>query len=98
MVKASDYRPVSPGPQSGDTGYREGDFVPDVTALDLRKLYLTENPENKEKYAKMKAKTLLVKLWAFFGCFLTFGILLFLFVHIFSRNSVNRFSKRLFIN
>jgi len=33
----------------------------------------------------MKAKTLLVKLWAFFGCFLTFGILLFLFVHIFSR-------------
>ena len=57
MVKASDYRPASPGPQSRDTGYREGDFVPDVTALDLRKLYLTENPENKEKYAKMKAKT-----------------------------------------
>ena len=57
MVKASDYRPASPGPQSRDTGYREGDFVPDVTALDLRKLYLTEHPENKEKYAKMKAKT-----------------------------------------
>lgn len=57
MVKASDYRPASPGPQSGDTGYREGDFVPDVTALDLRKLYLMENPENKEKYAKMKEKT-----------------------------------------
>ena len=57
MVKASDYRPASPGPQSKDTGYREGDFVPDVTELDLRKLYLTENPENKEKYAKMKEKT-----------------------------------------
>ena len=57
MVKGSDYRPTSPGPQPGDTGYREGDFVADVTALDLRKLYLTENPENREKYEKMKEKT-----------------------------------------
>jgi len=57
MVKGSDYRPTSPGPQPKDAGYREGDFVPDVTKLDLRKLYLTENPENKEKYAKMKEKT-----------------------------------------
>ena len=57
MVKASDYHPKDPGPQPQDTGYREGDFVPDVTALDLRKLYLTENPENREKYRKMKEKT-----------------------------------------
>ena len=57
MVKGSDYRPTSPGPQPVDEGYREGDFVPDVTALDLRKLYLTKNPENREKYAKMKEKT-----------------------------------------
>ena len=57
MVKGSDYRPTSPGPQPKDAGYREGDFVPDVTKLDLRQLYLTENPENKEKYAKMKEKT-----------------------------------------
>lgn len=57
MVKGSDYRPTSPGPQPVDAGYREGDFVPDVTALDLRKLYLTENPENGEKYKKMKEKT-----------------------------------------
>lgn len=57
MVKASDYRPNNPGPQPKDTGYREGDFVPDVTQLDLRKLYLTEHPENKEKYQKMKEKT-----------------------------------------
>ena len=57
MVKGSDYRPTSPGPQPVDEGYREGDFVPDVTALDLRKLYLTENPENGEKYRKMKEKT-----------------------------------------
>lgn len=57
MVKGSDYRPRDPGPQQPDAGYRDGDFVPDVTELDLRKLYLTENPENKEKYRKMKEKT-----------------------------------------
>lgn len=57
MVKASDYRPTSPGPQSEDTGYGDGDFVSDVTALDLRKLYLTEDPKNGEKYRKMKEKT-----------------------------------------
>ena len=57
MVKGSDYRPRDPGPQPQDPGYRDGDFVPDVTQLNLRKLYLTENPENKEKYRKMKEKT-----------------------------------------
>ena len=57
MVKGSDYRPRDPGPQQPDAGYRDGDFVPDVTELDLRKLYLTENPENAEKYRKMKEKT-----------------------------------------
>ena len=57
MVKGSDYRPTSPGPQPRDPGYRDGDFVPDVTKLDLRKLYLTERPENREKYAGMKEKT-----------------------------------------
>ena len=48
MVKSGDYRPTSPGPQPQDAGFRDGDFVPDITALDLRKLYLTENPENPE--------------------------------------------------
>ena len=57
MVKGSDYRPRDPGPQPQDPGFRDGDFVPDVTQLDLRKLYLTENPENAEKYRKMKEKT-----------------------------------------
>ena len=57
MVKGSDYRPTSPGPQLKDAGYREGDFVPDVTKLDLRKLYLTDDPENGEKYARMKERT-----------------------------------------
>ena len=57
MVKSGDYRPTAPGPQPQDAGFRDGDFVPDITALDLRKLYLTENPENPEKYRKMKEKT-----------------------------------------
>ena len=57
MVKGSDYRPKDPGPQQPDAGYRDGDFVPDVTELDLRKLYLTEHPENGEKFRKMKEKT-----------------------------------------
>ncbi len=57
MVKGGDYRPTSPGPEKKDQGFREGDFVPDVTALDLRKLYLVENPENGEKYRKMKERT-----------------------------------------
>ena len=57
MVKGSDYRPANPGPEQKDQGYRDGDFVPDVTALDLRKLYLVDQPENGEKYRKMKEKT-----------------------------------------
>ena len=57
MVKGSDYKPTNPGPEQKDSGYRDGDFVPDVTKLDLRKLYLVEQPENGEKYRKMKEKT-----------------------------------------
>ena len=57
MVKGSDYRPTSPGPRQEDPGYRDGDFVPDVTQLDLRKLYLVEQAENPEAYRKLKEKT-----------------------------------------
>ena len=56
-VKASDYHATQPGPEKPDANYHDGDFVPDVTALDLRKLYLTKNPQNKEAFAKLKAKT-----------------------------------------
>ena len=44
MVKGSDYKPRDPGPQMPGTVYTDGDFVPDVTQLDLRKLYLVKNP------------------------------------------------------
>ena len=57
MVKAGEYRPSRPGPEKKDTVPEGEGFVPDVTALDLRKLYLVENPENGEKYRKMKEKT-----------------------------------------
>jgi ethanolamine ammonia-lyase small subunit len=56
-VKGSDYRPTTPGPEPVDTGFHDGDFVPDVTELDLRKLYLTEDPQNGETFRKMKMKT-----------------------------------------
>ncbi len=57
MVKGSEYKPRDPGPEKKDRGYSDGDFVPDVTALDLRKLYLVENAHNEEVYRKMKLKT-----------------------------------------
>ena len=57
MVKAGEYHPTASQPETKDTHYHDGDFVPDVTALDLRKLYLTENPANKEKFWQMKERT-----------------------------------------
>ena len=57
MVKGGDYRPRDPGPEPGDTGYREGDFVPDVTALDLRKLYLTEEAADPDRFRRLKERT-----------------------------------------
>jgi len=57
MVKGSDYKPADPGPEQKDAGFRDGDFVPDITKLDLRKLYLTEDPQDKNTFAKMKMKT-----------------------------------------
>ena len=57
MVKGSEYKPTDPGPQRKDPGYSDGDFVPDVTALDLRRLYLVEDAENADKYRKMKERT-----------------------------------------
>ncbi len=57
MVKGSDYRPTNPGPQPAETHYQDGDFVEDVTKLDLRKLYLVENPKDADAFRKLKEKT-----------------------------------------
>ena len=56
-VKGSDYKPADPGPEAKPTHYRDGDFVPDVTELDLRKLYLVEDGADPEKYRRLKEKT-----------------------------------------
>ena len=57
MVKAGDYRPTAPQPVQRDTGYSDGDFVPDVTALNLRKLYLVEDPADGGKFRHLKERT-----------------------------------------
>ena len=57
QVKGSDYKPTDPGPQPVDTGLHDGDFVEDVTKLDLRKLYLVDNGAQPEKYRRLKEKT-----------------------------------------
>ena len=56
-VKAADYRPTVPVPEKQTPPHHAGDFVPDITSLDLRQLYLTEDPADKARFAKMKAKT-----------------------------------------
>ena len=57
MVKGSEYYPKDPGPQQQDTGFRDGDFVEDVSALDLRKLYLVEDAANGDGFRKLKQRT-----------------------------------------
>lgn len=56
-VKGADYRNTAPEPTKQTLPHHAGDFVPDITALDLRQLYLTEDPADKARFAKMKAKT-----------------------------------------
>ena len=56
-VKASDYKPTVSDPQPVDTHHHDGDFVEDVSELDLRKLYLVESPAKEEKYRELKERT-----------------------------------------
>ena len=57
QVKGSDYKPTNPGPQIQDTHYHDGDFVEDVTKLDLRKLYLVDSPQQEQAYRRLKERT-----------------------------------------
>ena len=56
-VKASDYKPTEPGPQPAAQHHSTGDFVEDVSKIDLRKLYLQEDPRDGEGFCRLKAKT-----------------------------------------
>ena len=53
QVKSGPYHPENPGPQQRE----DGGTAEDVSALDLRKLYLTEEPQNGVEYLKLKART-----------------------------------------
>ena len=53
QVKAGPYHPETCGPQQR----QEGGSAEDVSAIDLRKLYLTKEAQNGEAYLKLKAKT-----------------------------------------
>ncbi len=57
MVKGSDYKPRDPGPEQPDSHFGDGDFVEDITALDLRKLYLVDTPQKESEYRRLKART-----------------------------------------
>ncbi len=58
MVKGSDYKPTQPVRNNPiNSPYEAGDFVPDISQLDLRKLYQVENPKNKEGFLKLKLQT-----------------------------------------
>ena len=57
QVKGSDYKPKNPGPQPEDKHHHDGDFVEDVTELNLRKLYMVEDPADGDAYRKLKSRT-----------------------------------------
>ena len=57
LAKGGDYRPWAPQPEKKPGEAAPGDFVPDVTELDLRKLYLVEEPEKGEAFRRLKEKT-----------------------------------------
>ena len=57
MVKAGEYKPVVYQNDEAGKAHQEDGFVPDVTALDLRKLYLVEDAADGEKFRRMKEKT-----------------------------------------
>ena len=56
-VKGSDYKPRTPMPETRDAGYADGDFVPDISALNLRKLYLQEQPADPDRFRQLKLRT-----------------------------------------
>ncbi len=59
MVKASDYKPTEPVRDKIDrtADFHDGDFVEDISALELRKLYLQENAADQAAFARLKMKT-----------------------------------------
>ena len=57
QVKGSDYRPTQPGPEMPPKEHHPGQFVEDVSAIDLRQLYLTKDPKDGPAFARLKTRT-----------------------------------------
>ena len=57
MVKGSDYKPTAPQPTAEPGDCRAGDFVEDVSKLDLRKLYMVEEAADEQKFRRLKERT-----------------------------------------
>ena len=57
QVKGSDYKPADAGPQMQDTHHKDGDFVEDVSELDLRKLYMVDGPQDEKAFRRLKERT-----------------------------------------
>ena len=57
-VKAAGFHPTQPQPEQNAPEYSPGDFVPDVTQLDLRKLYLVEAPQKEAEFRRLKPEEL----------------------------------------
>ena len=51
QVKGADYHPMEPGPAAG------GGELSDIAGVDLRRLYLVQNPKNGPAFLELKAKT-----------------------------------------
>ena len=57
MVKGSEYRPTTPGPQKEEVQEDDRNVLDDISKLDLRKLYLVENPANEQGFRHLRDKT-----------------------------------------
>ena len=51
------YTPTTLGPEKKESGYQDGDFVEDITKLDLRKLYLVKDPRDEAAFRRLKERT-----------------------------------------
>ena len=54
QVKGGEYKPANPGPEKKDV---EAGHVADISTMDLRKLYMTKDPQNAEAFRRLKEKT-----------------------------------------
>ena len=56
-VKGADYKPTQPVRNGHFGDAQPGEFAPDISQLDLRKLYQVENPKDKAGFMRLKEKT-----------------------------------------